>query len=210
MLSYIYPILYGLSIIAVLINFKKIKQSKHLLFFLLFLFYTFLNESFAIYRTIVLKINSNILYLIWNSINFYFFTYFVFSGISTRFKKYLIYSLLLLFSVYTITNISNLSPKLNFSLVSNIVLAKICIVIVVIIYFSELLKSEAILNIKNSFNFWICLAMFLYNITFLPAFALIVYTSAQGIFRYITLGLNIVLHFCFIYGVFISEKKYNY
>lgn len=210
MLRYVYPTLYALSIIAILINFKKIKQSKHLLFFLFFLFYTFLNESFAIYRTLILKINSNILYLIWNSINFYFFTYFVFSGISTKFKKYLIYSLLLLFSIFTIANISYLSPKLNYSLVNNIVLAKICTAIVIIIYFSELLKSDAILNIKNSLNFWICLAMFLYNITFLPAFALIVYTSAQGIFSYITLCLNIVLHSCFIYGAFISEKKYNY
>lgn len=73
----------------------------------------------------------------------------------------------------------------------------------------ELLESDEVLSIKNSLFFWIALGVFLYNLGFLPAFALFKFITVFGMFQYITFILNIIMHSCYITGFIISKKENN-
>lgn len=98
---------------------------------------------------------------------------------------------------------------MNQIFISNIILGKILMIVTIMLYYTELLKSDLILNIKESLFFWISLGIFIYSIGFIPVFVIAEYISYQGAFRYITFGLNILMSLCFIIGFLISKKQYN-
>ena len=62
--------------------------------------------------------------------------------------------------------------------------------ITVLIYFSELLQSDEIFNLKKSMVFWISLGVLLFNIGFIPVDIIAEFISFSGVFRIIALILN--------------------
>jgi len=89
------------------------------------------------------------------------------------------------------------------------IIGQLFVVIAIMIYFMELLSSDAILNIKYSLFFWISIGVFIFNIGILPVFVIGELIDWQGIFRYIILGANIIMSLSFITGFIVSKKEYN-
>ena len=83
------------------------------------------------------------------------------------------------------------------------------VVLTIMLYYTELLKSDAILNIKYSLFFWISIGALIFNIGILPVFVIGELIDWQGVFKYIILGLNILLSLSFITGFLMSKKEYN-
>lgn len=206
---YTYPLIYLASILVGVFNYKKFAHNKYLKLFLYFLIYTFFSEVIGNYVAKVLSIKSNFVYNTWNIINLLFFSYLFLRKIKKRFKRVIIYVLMISFITITLINVIFFSHYIEDLLLNNILFAKFLVVIVAIIYFTEILENDDILNIKNSLYFWIALGIFLYNLAFLPSFALFKYTSVFGMFQYITFGLNIIMHTCFITGFLMSKKELN-
>jgi hypothetical protein len=206
---YTFATIYAITILVGILTYSKYSHRKELKLFLFFLIYSFFTEIIGAYLGRVLFITNNFIYNTWNIVNFLFFAFFILSRINTKKKRTFIKILIGLFISLTIINIVFYANFINQFLIYNALLAKFLTVISIIVYFTELLDSDDILNIKNSLYFWICLGVFLYNLAFLPAFALAKYTSFFGSFKYITFGLNIIMNLCFITGFILSKKEYN-
>ena len=206
---YLYPLIYSISILVGLFNFKKFSHNKPLKFFLYFLIYTLVSEIIGAYMGKILVVKNNVIYNSWNIINMLFVSYLLLSQITNKFKRIIIYLLVAIFIIITFVNVLFYAGIFEYLLSKNNLLAKTLVVVVVIIYFTEVLENDKILNFKNSLFFWIALGIFLYNIAFLPAYALFKYTSVYGMFKYITLGLNLIMHTCFIMGFLLSRKEFN-
>lgn len=206
---YTYVIIYAITIIVGLFTYSKYAHNKPLKLFLIFLIYSFFTELIGAYVGRILVINTNVIYNSWNIASFLFYAFFILTSIKNEKKQWYIKFLLVLFIGLTVINISFFASFTGEVLVSNMLLSSFFVSICIIIYFTELLQSDEILNIKNSLFFWICFGAFLYNFAFLPAVALAKYTSFFGVFKYITFGLNIMMSLCFITGFIISKKEYN-
>ena len=206
---YTYPLLYSITIIIGLFNYRKFKDNKYLKLFLYFLFYTLFTEIMGYFVGIYLWRKNGFVYSAWNILNFLFCSYFVFGYLNSNFKKTIIKFLVVVFVVITVINVSFYIDFFSDSMILNIVLAKFFIVLITILYFIEVLQGDEILNLKKSLYSWILLGYFLYNIGFLPAYTLVEYTSFFGMFKYITFGLNIILHTCIITGFIVSKKEFN-
>ena len=83
------------------------------------------------------------------------------------------------------------------------------IVVTIMIYFVEVLKSEVILNIQKSLIFWISLGALIFNIGLLPVFVIGELIDWQGVFKYIVLIMNILMAASFITGFVVSKKEFN-
>lgn len=206
---YTYVIIYGVSVFIGLLTYSKYKHRTALKMFLGFLIYSLLTEVLGGYLGRVLVVKNNYVYNTWNIVAFFFYAYFVLSRLTDIKKRIVVKVLVGIFFIVTFINIVFYAGLIKVVLVYNSLFAKSLIVIMMIVYFIELMQSDEILNFKKSLFFWICTGVFLYNLTFLPVFALIKYTSFFGVFKYITFGLNIIMHLCFITGFIISKKEYN-
>jgi hypothetical protein len=206
---YTYPLIYAISIVVGLINYKKYKDNKFLKLFLYFLIYSFLSEVIAISVYLYFWKPTSSVYSTWNILNLFFYGYFIFNGIRSKQLKRFIKILIAIFIVVTTINIVFFTHFFSESMVYNTLFSKSLVAIFTIFYFFDILKSDEILNIDKSLSFWILLGVFLYNVGFVPAFALVKYISFFGIFVYITFGLNIIMHLCFITGFIVSKKEFN-
>jgi len=206
---YTYPLIYLTVIIVGVFNYKKYSQNKYLKYFLFFLIYSFLTEIIGSYVARVLVVKNNFIYNTWDIVNFLFYSYFFLSKISNKRKRKFVKILQFVFISFTIINLLFYSHFVNEVLISNAILTGSLVSIIVIVFFTELLESDQILTIQKSLFFWVGLGVFLFNLVFLPAFSLLKYTSVNGSWKYITLGLNIVMGSCFIIGFIVSKKEYN-
>jgi hypothetical protein len=124
-------------------------------------------------------------------------------------KKKFIKGLIAFFVIVTTINIIFFSNYITQVLIYNNILGKFLILIAIIIYFTDLIKSDAILNIKESLLFWISVGVFMYAIGFIPVYVIAQLIDFQGVFRHITFALNIIMNLCFITGFIASKKEFN-
>lgn len=207
--TYTFVIIYGVSIGIGLLTYSKYAHKTELKVFLGFLIYSFLTELMGAYLGRVLVVNNNYVYNIWNIINFFFYAYFVLSRLSERKKRLFIYFLIGIFFIVTFINVVFYAGITRWVLVKNSIFAKTLVAIMIIVYLIELLQSDEILNFKKSLFFWVCVGVFLMNLVQLPVLKLTYFISFEGAYRYIILGLNIIMHLCFITGFIVSKKEYN-
>ena len=200
---------YLLLIALGIYHYKKIIDSPPLKMFLFFLIYSFFTEVAGMVFAYYLKINTAFVYNSWNIVSYLFYSYFFLSKISSQNKRRLIKIFTIIFIILFLINALFFQKYMNQIFSSNIILGKILMIVTVMLYYTELLKSDLILNIKESLFFWISLGIFIYSIGFIPVFVIAEYISYQGAFRYITFGLNILMSLCFITGFLISKKQYN-
>lgn len=204
-----FPLIYAISIVVGFINYKKYKQNKFLKLFLYFLIYTFFSEVIAVFVSQHLVKSTSSIYSTWNILNLLFYAYFIYNGIISKKRKKLLKIIVAIFIVITAINIAFFTQYFTQPMIYNTLFIKSLIVVFCIIYFMDILNSDEFLNINKSLFFWILLGAFLYNIGFVPAFALVKYTSFYGAFQYITFGLNVIMHLCFITGFIVSKKEFN-
>ena len=135
---------YLLLIIVGLYHFKKFKHSKPLLLFYGFLAYSLLTEIVGTYFSYHLKRNTAIIYNTWNFVNFLFYSYFFLSLISNPAKKIVLKIFIAICIILLITNASFFQNYTVDVFSYNSVFNKILLVIVIMFYFGELLKSDLI------------------------------------------------------------------
>lgn len=209
MYKYFFVFNYLIIILVGLFFYDKLKQSLPLKLFLGFLVYSLVTEILGTYLGYFVKINNAVVYNSWNIINYLFFSFFYWTRVNNTFKRKFIIGFAILFITLELVNIFFFQNILTTVYRFNSVIGKFLIAILIILYFTELLKSDAILNVKESMFFWISLGVFLYVIGFIPVFIIAELIEYGGIFKDITLSLNIAMSLCFITGFIVSKKEFN-
>lgn len=207
--KYFYICNYLLIILVGLYFYKKYNTNKQLVLFLVFLCYSLLTEILGTYLAHELRINAAYIYNTWNIASFLFFLLFFLNNIKNIFKRYLIKSLLFLYIVFFLINLIFYQNYMSSIFIYNIALGNIFVVIIVMLYFGELLKSDLILDMNRSLFFWISIGILIYNIGCIPIFVIGEYIQFSGVYRYVTFLLNILMATSFIIGFIVSKKKYN-
>jgi len=139
-----------------------------------------------------------------------FFLFILFLTSTTKFlKKENCIFIIGIYAVFTAVVIAFYVDFLTKFLSINSVIGSILIVISIMIYFSELLQSDEILNLKKSIYFWISLGVLLFNIGFIPVYIIAEFIVFGGVFKIITFLLNLLMISCFVTGFIVSKKEYN-
>jgi len=206
---YIYPLIYLTTIFFGIIYYSKYAHNKELIFFLIFLIYSLLTELFGNYKGRVLRTNTFYIYNTWNIVNHLFYMFFFLVKLNDIFKRRILISLIFLYVLLTVINVLFFENYITEGLINNIILGSLFILVSVMIYYSELLKKDEILEIQYSMFFWISIGVLIFNIGFLPIIVIAEFISYGGVYIYITLGLNILMSLCFITGFIMSKKVYN-
>ena len=83
------------------------------------------------------------------------------------------------------------------------------VALVIVLFYVELLNSDAILNINKSLVFWISIGVLLSNIVLIPVWVFAETLSFRGVYTYLILGSNVLMSICFITGFIVSKKEFN-
>jgi len=129
--------------------------------------------------------------------------------IKNAFKRNIIKLFIVSYSIISIIDILFFTSFTESNMDNNIIVGSILITITVMIYLVELLQDDAVLYLNRSMYFWISIGVLLFNIGFIPVFAIANYIKYSGVFNIITLLLNVLMVGCFITGFIVSKKEYN-
>lgn len=204
-----YIIIYLITLTFALISYKKYRNNLYLKLFLYFLIYSFLTEIIGTFIISYFNVRANLIYNTWWLLNSIFYMFFFLSKIKKFLKRNLIIGLIIVFVIYNIINIIFFKNYKNQILIDSFIVGCIFIVITVMMYYTEILNSNAILNIKKSIYFWISIGVLIFNIGMIPVFVIAELIDYSGVFKYIILGLNILMASSFITGFIVSKKEYN-
>ncbi|GGK38235.1 hypothetical protein E2488_10325 [Gramella jeungdoensis] len=191
------------------INYSKIRDSLYIKLFLIFIAYSLLTEISAFIIGVLLRINTFPIYNTWNLMNHFFYLFFFLHLLQNSLKRKILKFIIGIYAVFTAVVISFYVDFLSKFLSINSVIGSILIVISIMIYFSELLQSDEILNLKKSIYFWISLGVLLFNIGFIPVYIIAEFIVFGGVFKIITFFLNLLMISCFVTGFIVSKKEYN-
>jgi len=207
--KYFYAINYLVIIVFGIFFINKIKESLQIKLFLYFLIYSLFTEVVGGYVGRILGINNNWIYNTWNIVNHLFYAFFFMSFMVQTNKKRIIKSFILLYVLFSLVSIFFINSYFDQVLINNIIVGSILIVLVILLYYAELLNSDTILNINKSLVFWISIGALLSNIVLIPVWVFAEFFSYQGIFRFFIIASNILMSLCFITGFIVSKKEYN-
>ncbi len=209
MFEYKYIIIYSIITIVSIFNYKKFNHNFQLKMWWLFLIYSFLTEIMARYTIEKYNIGPVKIYNIWWLANSFFYQFFFLSQIKNSKKRKIVQGFIAVYGLYVLISSLFYKDYGSVYLVDSWVLGQLFVVLTIMLYYTELLKSDTILNIKYSLLFWISIGALIFNIGILPVFVIAELIRFQGIFRHIILGLNMVLSLCFIIGFIVSKKEFN-
>ncbi|MFK5957500.1 MAG: hypothetical protein QM495_01380 [Lutibacter sp.] len=206
--KYGYIVIYVIILSVGLFHFKKYKHSFLLKMWLYFLIYSFLTECITRYIVEIYRVRTITLNNTWFILNVLFYMFFYLFNIKNLVRKRLIISLSSVFILMNIIMSFYVDYTKEYFVYSNII-GQFFIVLSIMIYFVEVLKSEIILTIQKSLIFWISLGVLIFNIGLLPVFVIGELIDWQGIFKYIILSMNILMAASFITGFIVSKKEFN-
>ena len=202
---YTYPVIYLIIIFAAIFNYKKYRRSFVMRLFLYFLIYSCITEIVGgIYGNYFNK-STFFIYNTWNITNHFFYFYFFKSLIDNPLKRKYINLITVVYGIFTLINVFFLKDYFNQGLIHNIIAGSTMVVVSIMIYHTELLKSDEILNIQKSIYFWISIGVLIFNIGLIPVFIIAELIFYQGVFDYIIFALNIFMGICFIIGFIKGE-----
>lgn len=116
----------------------------------------------------------------------FFYLLFFLHLLQNSLKRKILKFIIIIYAVFTAVVIAFYVDFITKFLSINSVIGSILIVISIMIYFSELLQSDEVLNIKKSIYFWISLGVLLFNIGFIPVYIIAEFIVFRGIFDVIT------------------------
>lgn len=207
--KYFFIVNYFVLILLAIFYNKKYINNFYLKLFIYFIMYSFLSEVVGAYFAYYQKISTNFINNTWNIVNHLFYAFFFLSGVASLRKRKVITGIIISYILFSIINILFFRDYFDQMLLNNILFGSILIVFVIMIYYSELLSGDAILNIKHSLFFWISVGVLLSNIILIPVWVFAEFFSYQGIFRFLIFASNIIMSLCFITGFIISKKEFN-
>lgn len=203
---YVYPFIYLVTIIFGFIYYSKYKQKLALKFFLGFLIYSLFTEIVGNYCGRILAMNTFYIYNMWNIVNHIFYMLFFLSMIKGSFNRIFLKWLLIIYVFIVLIDVIFIENFISNGLINVIIIGSLFTVISVMFFFIELLNSDEVFEVNKSLNFWISIGVLMFNIGFIPIIIIAEFISYSGVFKYITLSLNIIMNLCFITGFIVSKK----
>ena len=135
--------------------------------------------------------------------------FFFLSQIKNKLSRNMIKGLIIVYSIFTIVEVSFFTDFFKQFIAKNAIIGSFLIMISALLFFYELLKSDKILNLKESMFYWIGLGVLLFNVGFIPAYVVAEFISFGYAYRIITFTLNLFMAGCFITGFIVSKKEFN-
>lgn len=200
-----------ITIIIGLYHYKKYENSP-LKYFLWFLCYGFLTEMAGVYISTILKLPNHIVFNIYALVQFEFFLWLFYKYIKTMKYKILVKifsAFIILFFVINSLFIQDISKTFqSYFLLSGSVL----LMFIVILFFIEIMSSDAILKVKNLLIFWVAVGILLFQLGFLPVFIATKYINYSNgpTYGYILVILNFITSLCYSLGFIWTKKNLSY
>ena len=188
-------------------TFKKYKLSNEKYFFH-FLWYTFLVELLALVLQNIFEINASLLYAVFTFTSFMFYFGWYYRVLERKVFKGLVVGFAILYAIIHIVAMVPGwfdGPK-SYAFATG----SISLLILTLLHFYQLLKSDEVLIVKHKLSFWISTALLLFYIGIIPLILLASYLDIDGgNYKTILLILNVVLYGCYIIGFLWTKKEYN-
>ena len=204
----VYMSLYILVTFLALYRFTNYKKTA-LRYFPLILIVTLITEYFGLYLGTLLGSNT----LLYNIFSFFYFL-FIFKvfkeAIQTKIYKKMINVIIVIFLAVFV--VSALIKDFYYgNQIETYVIGTILSILCILMYFSEILKSNKIIQIKHDMLFWISIGFFLFFAGTIPIeimreifeFKVAIFNSLRAI-QY---TLIIMMNLCFIVGLLLQKPK---
>lgn len=153
------------AIIATL-YFKKYNEG-FIKYFLIFLWYTAINDFIGKYYSININNNNKIFYNIYQMVQFGFYLTLYYFNIKNKTNKNVILVFLGLYFVSVLINCSYENFSISYFQTTYIIGATFT-VIAIVMYFSQILNSDKIIIITKILLFWISTALLIYYLPIIP------------------------------------------
>lgn len=207
MVKYIVLFLVFCTFLASIFSYKKISTTP-LKYFIFFIWYGLISEIIAN----ILSFN-NVSTVLINNVYFIFSTLFYivfYSLIYTNHKyKKVAYSFIGIYLLAVFFNNFYLQNLIYNWQTNTYIFGSFLIIILIILFFIEVLNSDKILVLNKLYIFWISVGVLILNLGLIPVLVVAEFIRWSGIFSYILLTVNIIMYSCFIIGFIVSKKEYN-
>lgn len=190
------------------IFYKKYNKT-FLKYFLVLIWCTVATELLGCYYSVYISHNNIVVYNVYRVIEFSFYLL-LFQNLVTKPRQKKIIKIFL--GVYLVSVVINLFIQ-NFILdyfTNTYYIGASLVIISIILYFSEILNSEKIINVTRMFSFWISIAVFMLYITTVPFKAISKYYEDSPNIPYIyvaNLLVVFVFYFIITIGLFWSKEE---
>jgi len=213
-LIYILPFSINIiELITIFIGLYHYRKYKHtpLKYFLYLLWYGIFTEAMGIVVSIVFKYPNYIVFNIYVLVRALFllwlFGKYFKNKVNIKITQFFKYFLILWFVIDSVFYENILATQSFIYYISSLFL-----IITIILFFIEILNSEAILKIKKLLIFWVAAGVLLFELGYTPVFIAHKYINyTQGLtYGYILLLLNFLTSICFCLGFIWSKKDVDY
>jgi len=207
-MTYLIPLFEFLTALLATIFYKKYKSSteKHFMPFLWFTF--FIDFIVGGFVGIVLEQNNNWVYILFTVISFLFYFYWFYRILLKKRHKQLLLIMILIFIVIAFYNFITQS-WLEYQ-TTTFTVGAILNLLASLLFFSQLLTSKNIIEIKYKLSFWIATGLLLFNIGMVPLIFFSEYFNSNNqLYMIILVALNAILYSCYSLGFLWNKKEYN-
>lgn len=189
------------AVLSVFLFFKN--KNKYTLYLMLLLWTTVVVEGLGKYFY-EKKIDSRGVYHIYSLFEFNLISLVYLSVFKEKIQRFVVTFLMIVYSLLFF--ISYLLIEIQLFLVP---IGAFFIAIILIIYLSELLKSDKILNYKNEPLFWVTIGFLIFYLPSIPFFTMQKFMQGRGLF-FIIYILVAVMNLFIAYGLLCSKEKTSY
>jgi len=188
------------------IYFKKYFSSTEKYFFY-YLWLTFFIDALGAFFGTFLKMKISWIYILFVFFSFLFYFYWYYTILKKKLFKKIVIFFSIVFTIYAVINFLTLSWTDLYHR-QTIIFGSFIIIVVSLFYFSELLNSDKVLNIKNELRFWITTGLLLFYVGVFPL--MVFYEQFEK--NYITahilfIVMNAILYMCYSLGFIWNKKK---
>jgi hypothetical protein len=214
-LIYILPLsINALELITIIIGFvyyKKYSNTK-LKYFLWFLVYGFLTEMLGIAMGVGFKEPNYIIFNIYSIVYFLFFYWLFYTYLKKTINKRFVKGFIIFFILTSTINSVFFQSIHGHYQSYTWFFGSTTLIITIILFFTEMLNSEAIFRLKHLLLFWVGAGALLFQLGFIPVFIATKYINySNGLtYGYILLILNLITSVCYSLGFIWTKKNLNY
>ncbi|MFK8059646.1 MAG: hypothetical protein AB8B78_06085 [Polaribacter sp.] len=177
-------------------------------YFLYFLWYVVLTDTYGAISAWIFEKNSMWIYILFFFFSYLFYFCWYYSILVNKRQKKIMLSGILIFLIIAFFDFFTQSWEHNH--IKTYITGSIITVVGSFMFFSEVLNSNQVLNVKNKLGFWISVGLLLFNVGLVPFTIYSKTFDAEYEFRTIILvGLNVILYTCYSLGFIWMKKEEN-
>lgn len=210
-LTYIYIVFLGITFLCSLISFR-LHYPLHLKVFSVFIGVSLLTELLAFYLPGLLHLKTNMaIYNIYRLPEFFFITWYFKQLLPAKNVQYaLIFGWVLYPLFWTWYLFVHSSLYVWSGLLANII--GVCSISLAVIFLYNLYKSETVVSIKSSSEFWIAVGIIFFEATCMPTLGVLLYLTQTDIKQATDLSMalpvfNIIMYAIFAYAFLCRRMK---